>query len=43
MPVDGGHHFFKPFLAGEFLASCGWLGIHEAHLQAFGFSNLAGK
>jgi hypothetical protein len=33
----------KQKLAGSFLlanahvASCGWLGIHEAHLQAFGF------
>ena len=27
-----------PFLlANAHVASCGWLGIHEAHLQAFGF------
>jgi len=26
-----------PFLlANAHVASCGWLGIHEAHLQAFG-------
>jgi len=24
-------------LANAHVASCGWLGIHEAHLQAFGF------
>ncbi|HMD55392.1 MAG TPA: hypothetical protein VKJ65_12660, partial [Phycisphaerae bacterium] len=24
-------------LASAHVASCGWLGIHEAHLQAFGF------
>jgi len=27
-----------PFLlANAHVAGCGWLGIHEAHLQAFGF------
>jgi hypothetical protein len=30
-------------LANAHVASCGWLGIHEADHEAFGFSNLAGK
>jgi hypothetical protein len=33
-----------PFLlANAHVAGCGWLGIHEADYEAFGFPNLAGK
>lgn len=33
---------FRSSLANAHVTSCGWLGIHDAHLQAFGFGAVLG-